>query len=87
LWDETYTAVTGGGARCNGMPTRATRADAFWATNPGRWDFAAGLLLATEAGACVTDLQGRPVAATAPTILAAAPAVHGAVLGMVGRDR
>jgi myo-inositol-1(or 4)-monophosphatase len=137
LWDETYTAVAGGGARCNGMPTRATRteaigealvligaiggpedrrtvavlgsralslrvtgstvadlvdiaagrADAFWATNPGRWDLAAGLLLATEAGACVTDLQGRPVAATAPTILAAAPAVHGAVLGMVGRDR
>lgn len=63
----------------------AGRADAFWATIPGRWDLAAGLLLATEAGARVTDLQGRPVVGTAPTVLAAAPDVHTALLDIVGK--
>jgi myo-inositol-1(or 4)-monophosphatase len=134
LWRETYTAVAGQGARCNGAPVRATatsdiaealvligalgssedrttvaaigaealslrvtgstvadlvdigagRADAFWATTPGRWDLAAGLLIATEAGATVTDLQGRPVRGTAPTVLAASAGVHAALLGICG---
>jgi myo-inositol-1(or 4)-monophosphatase len=58
----------------------AGRADAFWATKPGRWDLAAGLLIAREAGAIVTDLQGRPIVAVAPTVLAAAPALHADLL-------
>jgi myo-inositol-1(or 4)-monophosphatase len=64
----------------------AGRADAFFATTPGRWDLAAGVLLATEAGARVTDLQGREVASTAPTVLAAAADVHDALLEIVRRD-
>lgn len=63
----------------------AGRADAFWATNPGRWDLAAGVLLATEAGADVTDLQGAPVVATASTVLAAAAGVHAELLAIVGQ--
>jgi myo-inositol-1(or 4)-monophosphatase len=59
------------------------RADGFWATRPGRWDLAAGLLIAREAGATVTDLQGRPIVATAPAVLAAAPGVHRAMLAIV----
>jgi myo-inositol-1(or 4)-monophosphatase len=59
------------------------RADVFWATSPGRWDLAAGLLIASEAGVVATDLEGRPVVATAPTVVAAVPEVHAEVLRIV----
>jgi myo-inositol-1(or 4)-monophosphatase len=39
------------------------------------WDTAAGVLLAREAGASVTDLAGNPHTATAASTLAAAPAI------------
>jgi myo-inositol-1(or 4)-monophosphatase len=48
------------------------------------WDVAAGALVATEAGATVTDRQGRPLAFNNPDprldgILAAGPMLHAAV--------
>ena len=39
------------------------------------WDTAAGVLLAREAGATVTDLAGNPHTATAASTLAAAPVI------------
>lgn len=39
------------------------------------WDTAAGVLLAREAGATVTDLSGNPHTATAASTMAAAPAI------------
>jgi myo-inositol-1(or 4)-monophosphatase len=63
----------------------AGRGDAFWATVAGRWDLAAGVLIATEAGVRVTDTAGTPVVGTAPTVLAAAPGVHAALLDLVRR--
>ena len=49
------------------------RVDAYYELSLSRWDFAAGALIAAEAGAVVVDLDGRPPAA-AP-LLAAAPAL------------
>jgi myo-inositol-1(or 4)-monophosphatase len=62
----------------------AGRADAFWATLAGRWDLAAGGLIAAEAGVRVTDTRGREVTGTAPAVLAAAPGVHAALLDLLG---
>ena len=61
----------------------AGRADAYWSTLPGRWDLAAGLLLVREAGGVATDLAGREILSTAPTVLAAAPHLHGELLGLL----
>lgn len=50
------------------------------------WDIAAGALIATEAGARVTDRDGRALrfnspAALTPGAVAAAPGIHGALIG------
>jgi myo-inositol-1(or 4)-monophosphatase len=49
------------------------RIDAFYERGLGRWDYAAGALVAREAGARVGDLDGGPP--STPFVLAAAPAV------------
>lgn len=55
----------------------AGRVDAYGEDTPARWDWAAGALIATEAGARVTVL-GAP--ATDRGILASGPALHDALL-------
>ncbi|HEY4377944.1 MAG TPA: inositol monophosphatase family protein [Acidimicrobiales bacterium] len=50
------------------------RLDAFWETGLNRWDHAAGVLIASEAGAICTDLDGGPVSQA--FALAAPPALH-----------
>lgn len=53
------------------------RFDAFWENRLSPWDFAAGMLLVTEAGGIVTDLQGdrlKPYAASG--VLAGGPAMY-----------
>lgn len=62
----------------------AGRSDAFWASSSGRWDLAAGALLAAEAGATVTDLAGVPITGPADQILVAGPGLHDALLRLVG---
>jgi myo-inositol-1(or 4)-monophosphatase len=57
------------------------RLDAYYERGLAPWDLAAGGLIATEAGAVVTDLQGGPVRAGA--VLAAAPGVATAVLALL----
>jgi len=49
------------------------RVDAYYELSLGPWDFPAGALIASEAGAVVVDLDGRPP--TAAPLLAATPAL------------
>ncbi len=51
------------------------RVDAYYELSLSRWDFAAGALIAAEAGAVVVDLDGAPP--TAAPVLAANPALAG----------
>jgi len=55
----------------------AGRVDAYYERGLKPWDFAAALLVATEAGAVVTGFDGGP--AGADGLLAAGPALHPAV--------
>ena len=51
------------------------RVDAFYERGLGAWDFAAGALIASEAGALVGDLSGGPP--SGEFVLAAGPALFG----------
>ena len=63
----------------------AGRLDAYYEQGLSPWDLSAGSLVATEAGALVTGLDGRP--AGYDLVLAAAPGVHQAVHDLlVGYD-
>lgn len=53
------------------------RFDGFWENSLSPWDFAAGMLLVTEAGGVVTQLSGEPLPAIeASSVLAGGPAMH-----------
>jgi myo-inositol-1(or 4)-monophosphatase len=65
----------------------AGRFDGFWELRLKAWDIAAGALIAEEAGAKVTSMEGgadylRPVA----SILAANPALHGRMLEILSEN-
>jgi len=65
----------------------AGRFDGFWELRLKAWDIAAGGLIAEEAGAKVTSMEGepdflRPVA----SILAANPALHGRMLEILSEN-
>jgi myo-inositol-1(or 4)-monophosphatase len=63
----------------------AGRLDAYYEQGLSPWDLCAGGLVATEAGALVTGLRGRP--AGFDLVLAAAPGVHAALHDLlVGYD-
>ena len=57
------------------------RLDAYYERGLAPWDLAAGGLIATEAGAVVTDLAGGPP--RADSVLAAAPGIAGALLDLL----
>jgi myo-inositol-1(or 4)-monophosphatase len=61
--------------------------DAFWEQRLGRWDTAAGILIAAEAGAHVTDLDGHPVAGPCEDVVAAGPALQPILLRELRRAR
>jgi myo-inositol-1(or 4)-monophosphatase len=65
------------------------RADAYFESDLKPWDVAAGSLIATEAGASVTDWSGRPyVLEASETLLAAAPGVREALLAaLAGKEK
>ncbi len=52
------------------------RLDAFWEMGLGRWDIAAGAMIAREAGARVTGVEGDPMPGASTHVLAAAPGIH-----------
>ena len=55
----------------------AGRFDGYWELSINPWDVAAGGLVAMEAGAIVTNTEGRPDFITPPcSVLAAPPAIH-----------
>lgn len=57
------------------------RVDAYYERGLKPWDYAAGALVAREAGAVVTDLDGGP--ASEAFTLAAGPGVHGALAALL----
>ncbi|MBW7933170.1 MAG: inositol monophosphatase [Gemmatimonadaceae bacterium] len=56
------------------------RFDGFWENRLAPWDIAAGILIAREAGAIVTDLAGAPCPVAHTSVLAANPKMHGWLL-------
>lgn len=66
----------------------AGRTDGYWEFGLKPWDVAAGGLIASEAGASVTDFSGRPWAVNASMgaqTLAANPRLHRAMLRLIRR--
>ncbi len=58
------------------------RLDVYYEAGLAPWDLAAGEIIAREAGATVTDLEGGPV--QAGSVLACAPALHEPFLELLG---
>jgi myo-inositol-1(or 4)-monophosphatase len=62
----------------------AGRFDGFWEFRLSPWDLAAGGLIAREAGALVTDMQGGPNFLSAPySLIAANPSIHTQILKVI----
>ncbi|RPI83386.1 MAG: inositol monophosphatase [Chloroflexi bacterium] len=61
------------------------RFDGYWEIRLNAWDIAAGGLIAAEAGATVTNIQGEGKYLRTPfSILAANPAIHEQMMGVLG---
>jgi myo-inositol-1(or 4)-monophosphatase len=54
----------------------AGRFDGYWEYSLGFWDFAAGVVLVTEAGGVITDAHGRPCGQETRHFVAGNPIVH-----------
>ena len=61
------------------------RADGFWEYALKPWDMAAGALICREAGALITDVEGRAWSAASGSILAANPLLHAEMLDLIQR--
>src|SRR5215210_4229184 len=61
----------------------AGRFDGYWENVVNAWDVAAGVLIATEAGATVTDVRGEPFRVDSGSILLATPALHPQILAVI----
>ncbi len=59
------------------------QADGAWTLGVGRWDIAAGTIIAREAGARVTDLDGAELDGPATSGVVAAPGIHDALLALI----
>jgi len=70
-----------GGAALNQCFVAAGQADGYWVKRLKAWDVAAGTLIASEAGALVTDLHGNADYFKPPyCLLIANPVLHGVML-------
>jgi myo-inositol-1(or 4)-monophosphatase len=65
----------------------AGRFDGFWEMRLKPWDVAAGILIAREAGAAVTDLGGGDGMLESGDIVAAAPALLAPMLEVIAAER
>jgi myo-inositol-1(or 4)-monophosphatase len=61
------------------------RADGFWEFSLKPWDVAAGIIIAREAGALVTDVDGSPWTPAADGICCANPTLHREMLAVIRR--
>ncbi len=50
--------------------------DGFWIVEPKVWDVAAGILIASEAGALVSDFNGQEISVQAKNICASSEKIH-----------
>lgn len=67
-----------GSAALNLAYLAAGRVDGFWSTSLKPWDMAAGVLLVTEAGGQITQINGEPFQLEQPDLLASNGAgIHG----------
>jgi myo-inositol-1(or 4)-monophosphatase len=60
------------------------RFDAYFEEHLHSWDLIAGQIIASEAGAIVTDYAGGPV--TPRQVLAATPGIQGALIDLIARS-
>jgi myo-inositol-1(or 4)-monophosphatase len=65
----------------------AGRADGFWEERLQPWDMMAGIVMIEEAGGVITRFDGSPLGLSADQIVAAGPALHSAMLQVLGQDR
>jgi myo-inositol-1(or 4)-monophosphatase len=63
--------------------TAAGRFEGFWEENLKPWDTAAGLIIAKEAGAVVTDFSGNPFDVNKKEILATNGAIHSEMIRLL----
>lgn len=61
----------------------AGRIDGYWVLNLAPWDSAAGILAAREAGARITDLNGKPTRFGCHGIVATNGKIHAALLNLL----
>ena len=54
--------------------------DAYWEYRLKPWDMAAGVIIAKEAGATVTTMEGQPFTVFSRSVLAANPGIHPGIL-------
>lgn len=73
----------GGSAALDLCHVAAGRLDGYWEFRLQPWDVAAGVLIAREAGALVTDLDGDDDALHGRHVLAAAPGLHAVMLAII----
>ena len=60
----------------------AGRFDGYWAFDNPVWDVAGGMVLVSEAGGALSDVDGSPYDPFTPDALAATPALHAALLAV-----
>jgi myo-inositol-1(or 4)-monophosphatase len=63
------------------------RFDGYWEPKLKPWDLAAGVLIAREAGALVSDLDGGGRVLETGGVVAAAPALHPRLLEVIAACR
>lgn len=61
--------------------------DVFWEKNLYPWDMAAGVLIATEAGAIATDVEGKPFSPHGNSVVCGNPILHAEVLKRMRQAR
>jgi myo-inositol-1(or 4)-monophosphatase len=61
----------------------AGRMDGFWESDLKPWDIAGGALIVTEAGGCVTHMDGSPFSSRCGDLIAANPLLHAPMLEVI----
>lgn len=72
-----------GSAALDCVWTAAGRLDGYWENVISPWDVAAGSLIATEAGATLTDVHGAPFKISSGNILMSTPALHAEIVALL----
>jgi myo-inositol-1(or 4)-monophosphatase len=67
--------------------TAAGRFDGFWEMKLSPWDFAAATILCREAGAVITDFEGKPFTLSRGQAVVANPILHPQLLEIIGQGR